>query len=62
MSTEELITVPVLSNSSNHIDSNRISSDPTPHTVSMEVDVEMSEENSNSASFIIQPDWHEVLR
>ncbi len=62
MSCEDWITVPVLSNSSNCVDSNRISSDPTQHTVSIEVDVEMSDENSNSASFIIQPDWHEVLR
>ena len=62
MSTEELIAVPVFSNSSNHADLNRMASEPIPHTVSMEVDIEMSAEDSNSASFIIQPDWHEVLR
>jgi hypothetical protein len=62
MSTENLITVPVGTNSSNPTDSNRIASEPIQHNVSMEVDVDISEEDSNSASFIVQPDWHKVLR
>ena len=62
MSTKDLIIVPVVTNSSNPADSNRMASEPIQHTVSMEVDVEISEEGSNSASFIVQPDWHKVLR
>ena len=62
MSTEDLIRVPVISNSSRNVDSNRAASESILHNDIMEVDVEVSEEDSNSASFIIQPDWHEVLR
>ena len=62
MSNENLVTVQSLNNTSHIVDSNRLEAEPIQQTENMEEDFEPSKRDPNSATFIIQPDWNEVLR
>ena len=61
MSSENLVAVQSFTTTTSHSQSNREGSEPVPKAVRMDVDEDLKVD-SNSATFIIQPDWHTILR